>query len=67
MGMTDEEWAAMTGSTKPTKKKKKKPAAKRGGGDKVLGSVSAEAAKNMRDAETIRGKVAARKKYLDSL
>jgi len=66
MAMTDAEWAAMTGSTKPTKKKKK-PSAKRGGGDKVLGSVSADARKNMRDAETIRGKVKARKAYLDSL
>jgi len=64
MGMTDAEWAAMTGSTK---KKKKKAPAKRGGGDKVLGSVSAEAARNMRDAETIRGKVKARKDYLDNI
>jgi len=61
MAMTDAEWARMTGATKKTKKKK--PSGK----NKVLGSVSAEAAKNMRDSETIRGKVKARKAYLDSL
>ena len=60
MGMSDKEWAAMTGGTK---KKAKKTAKK----DPVLGGVSAEARKNMKDATTIRGKVKARKAYLDSI
>ena len=58
-GMSDEEWARMTGTSV-----KKKPAKKK---DPVLGAVSADAKKNMGDSETIRSKVAKRKAYLDSL